>query len=314
MCINFFGGQLTLTIIVAYAPTEVADDETKNAFFDQLHQVILQVPPHDITIVLADFNATVSSASRDPQTKNIIGPESPDPITNNNGDRLQHLCSAGGLSIVDTWFPRKNIHKWTWYSNDGKTCKALDHIIISSRWKSSVTNCRMYRGAQLGNMDNRLLVAQLRLKLKAVPSSRAPPRVRSSHLQDPTITSAFTSSISNRYNTLAREELTNWNLFVSTLKQAAADSIQRPHHTPRRPWISPTTLEIIELRRAARLRGDMIEYRRLNRIRNTAIQEDRERFWQGEAERLESAAENNNYTQVYRTQGHRNLCRHHFLQ
>ena len=33
------------------------------------------------------------------------------------------------LSIVDAWFPRKKIHQWTWYSPDGKTRKALDHIM-----------------------------------------------------------------------------------------------------------------------------------------------------------------------------------------
>lgn len=194
-------GKLT---VVAYAPTELADDQAKNTFYDHLNLVIQQISLlilHDITIVLEDLNATVSPASRDMQTKTIVGPESPDPITN-NGDRLLQLCNVGGLSIVDTWFPRKNIHEWTWYSNDGKTCKALDHIIISSRWKSSVTNCRVYPGAQLGSTDHRLLVAQLRLKI----SPRVPPRLRSSHLQDPTITSLFTCSISNRYNALPKED------------------------------------------------------------------------------------------------------------
>ncbi len=138
---RFHHQQGKLTVIVAY---EVADDLAKNAFYDQLHLVIQQVPPHDISIVLADFNATISCDSRGSQTGNIIGPESPDPNTNNNGDRLLHLSSVEGLSIMDTWFPRKNIYKWTWYSPDGRTRKALDHILISSRWKSSTTNCRVY--------------------------------------------------------------------------------------------------------------------------------------------------------------------------
>lgn len=35
-----------LTVIVAYAATEVTDDQTKSTFFDQLHLVIQQIPPH----------------------------------------------------------------------------------------------------------------------------------------------------------------------------------------------------------------------------------------------------------------------------
>lgn len=83
---------------------------------------------------------------------------------------------------LDTLFPRKNIYKWTWYSPNGRTRKALDHILISSQWKSSITNCRVYRGDQLGNTDHRLLIAQLRLKLKATTPKWVQPQLRASHL------------------------------------------------------------------------------------------------------------------------------------
>lgn len=83
---------------------------------------------------------------------------------------------------LDTLFPRKNIYKWTWYSPNGRTRNALDHILISSQWKSSITNCRVYRGDQLGNTDHSLLIAQLRLKLKATTPKWVQPRLRASHL------------------------------------------------------------------------------------------------------------------------------------
>lgn len=149
------------------------------------------------------------------------------------------MCPKNSLSINDTWFPRKNIYKCTWYSPDGRTQKLLDHILISSCWKSSITNCCVYRGAQLGNTDHHLLVAQLRLKLKATPK-QVQPWLLASHLQDLTITTAFACSISNRYGVLAAEQLTNWNHFVIPVNQAAADSIGRPRPTPRCTWISPT--------------------------------------------------------------------------
>ena len=88
-----------------------------------------------------------------------------DSCTNTNGRHL-NLCGLKNLSIVDTWFPRENIHQWTWYSPDGRTRKALDHIIVTWHLRSFVTNTCVYRGAQLGNTDHCMLVGTFKLKLK----------------------------------------------------------------------------------------------------------------------------------------------------
>lgn len=45
---------------------DVADEDVKDAFFEQLHQVVGQTPPHDITIILTNANVTLSSSDRCP--------------------------------------------------------------------------------------------------------------------------------------------------------------------------------------------------------------------------------------------------------
>ena len=82
------------------------------------------------------------------------------------------FCRSTYLCIADSWFPRKPIHHWIWYSNDFFTKKAIDHIIISCRWLWSVTQCPALRGAQHGNIYQGLLCANIRLKLRAPPGSR----------------------------------------------------------------------------------------------------------------------------------------------
>ena len=47
-----------LTIITAYAPTELSDTDTKDDFYNQLAALIQSVPPHDVLAILGDFNAT----------------------------------------------------------------------------------------------------------------------------------------------------------------------------------------------------------------------------------------------------------------
>ncbi|KAI8493289.1 hypothetical protein Bbelb_292930 [Branchiostoma belcheri] len=52
------------TVIVAYAPTEVAQDTDKDTFYDQLQEAVQDAAPHDITVVLVltDANAILSAA------------------------------------------------------------------------------------------------------------------------------------------------------------------------------------------------------------------------------------------------------------
>ena len=284
----------------------------RKIFFSELQALIADVPRHDISMALLDANATVSAPSRNLYQPPVSGNSFLDLTTNDNGDRLLELCSLTDHCLADTWFPRKRIHYWTWYSNDGTTRKALDHILVCRRWRSSVTNCRVYRGAQLGNTDHRMLVATLRLKLKADPTNKYQPKIDASRLKDPLLAQAYSCSISNRFSALAADERGNWPTFKTSVLESAANAVGYKKAAARKPWISSDTLRIIEARRAARLNGHLDEYRQLNRIRNEALRADRERFWDDQAKQLENAARQHDQGKVYqllRTAGARNLAK-----
>ena len=50
-----------LTVIQCYAPMNNADEETKEAFYQQLQAEIQRVPSHDVSMLIGDFNAKVGS-------------------------------------------------------------------------------------------------------------------------------------------------------------------------------------------------------------------------------------------------------------
>ena len=50
-------------------------------------------------------------------------------IGNDNTGQLLCLCTSAGLSAMGSWFLRHNIRRWSLYSNDGHTIKAIDHIM-----------------------------------------------------------------------------------------------------------------------------------------------------------------------------------------
>jgi hypothetical protein len=56
--------------------------------------------------------------------------------------------------------PRRNIHKNTYTSPDGKTNKQIDHILIERGRHSSVLDIRLFRAADC-DIDHYLVVEKL---------------------------------------------------------------------------------------------------------------------------------------------------------
>ena len=255
-----------MTVIICYAPTNDSDDATKEDFYSALSRCLATVPPpHDITVLLGDFNATV----RDDMGlwRGTVGPVSPDPL-NDNGLRLLELCRSHDLYIANTYFQRKTIHQYTWYSNDGRTKKMIDYVIISKRWRSLVKNCRTYRSAELGNADHRLVCADLRLRLHAQRSKRKPVAADIGKLKEPDTRQKYSIEISNRFEALgslySSEDL--WKHFKLQTSEAAQLVLDKRSY-PKKSWLTNETLQVIEQRRKVRLLGDMTTYRRLNGVR-----------------------------------------------
>ena len=68
-------------------------------------------------------------------------------------------------------FPNPDIHKYTWTSPDGKTNIQIDHILIDSRWHSSVLDVRRFKRADC-DTDHYLVVAKV-TKILAVSKQAA---------------------------------------------------------------------------------------------------------------------------------------------
>jgi len=102
---------------VCYAQTEDSSDEDKDLFYDQLESAVSSVLPHDQLILLGDFNA-VSGVNRAGFEEVVGNYGSGTP--NDNTLQLLTFCAAYGLSIQGSWFQCRNIHRFTWISNDSR--------------------------------------------------------------------------------------------------------------------------------------------------------------------------------------------------
>lgn len=84
---------------------------------------------------------------------------------NDNGQRFIDLCAFNNLVIGGGIFPHKWIHKRTWVSPDSVTENQTDHISISKKFRRSLQDVRVRRGADVAS-DHHVVAANMQLKLK----------------------------------------------------------------------------------------------------------------------------------------------------
>ena len=152
-----------VTIIQCYAPTNAADEEVKEEFYDQIQAIMENAPKRDLKILMGDINAKVGSDNTGKELimgKHGIGEQ------NENGELFTEFCTFNDMVIGGTVFPHKKIHKTTWISPDGKTENQIDHFTIGRKWRRSLHDVRVKRGADAAS-DHHLVVAVVKTKLKA---------------------------------------------------------------------------------------------------------------------------------------------------
>lgn len=170
---RFHSKYCKLTILQCYAPTNEAEDEVKDDWYEQLQYEVSRVPQHDLLLIMGDINAKVGSDNSNCEA--AMGKHGCGNI-NDNGERLVDFCLNNNCIIGGTTFPHKNIHKLTWKSPDGRTINQIDHVIINKKWRRSLLDVKVYRGADVSS-DHYMLFAKIKLKLMAVDFNKQRRRV-----------------------------------------------------------------------------------------------------------------------------------------
>ena len=108
---RFYSRYIKTSIIQVYAPTNEAEVEAKDDFYDQLQKVTDSVPKHDILVLMGDWNAKVEQ--RQVVEEGVMGKEALKSVRNDNGERFVDFFATNSLVITTTSFPHKDIHKYT---------------------------------------------------------------------------------------------------------------------------------------------------------------------------------------------------------
>lgn len=133
-----------ITFLNGHAPTEEKTPEEKDEFYENLEQILNEIPRNRIRIVLGDFNAKLGKENI---FRTTIGNHSMHDITSENGLRLIDFASGGELVVKSTMFPRKDIYKGTWKAPNGRYTNQIDHVMINTRFKNRIHDVKTVRGA-----------------------------------------------------------------------------------------------------------------------------------------------------------------------
>ena len=298
-----------VTVINVYAPTNEAEDYIREEFYEQLQQVFNEVPKKDIIILLGDLNAKVGSDNKGKEE--CMGTQGLGNM-NENGELFSDFCNFNELIIGGTIFKKKNIHKATWVSPDQRTANQIDHIAISKKWRKSLQDVTVKRGAEIGS-DHFLVCAEIKLKLAKIGRKTGRIKFNTDKLKDENIRKEFIVEIRNRFARLETESEETlemqWGSFKNNYIETAEKVLGR-RKVQRKEWIKDDTLEKVEERRMIkqRLLGAQNErkkeelkeeFRRLNSEVKRSARRNKREYTEDLARDAEEAARNYDMKTLY---------------
>ncbi|GFS48612.1 craniofacial development protein 2 [Trichonephila inaurata madagascariensis] len=129
-----------IIVIGVYGTDETAKPTVKDAFQEDLKNVLKKIKKQHELIMLGDFNSKVGVSKISKVVGNFGNSE-----VNTNGRRLIDLCEEYHLKIQNTFFDHEDIHKYTWYHKWNLSKSLIDFCITrqdTSLYVHDVLACR----------------------------------------------------------------------------------------------------------------------------------------------------------------------------
>ena len=132
-------------ILCVYAPDMGSSPLEREEFWGSLRGILNECKTNEKIVMLGDFNGWVGVKRNG--YERVLGVFGDDRV-NENGMDLLGICVEKNLSVMNTMFNHRKIHKYTWERHDSRSI--IDFVIVDERLKSKVTDTRVYRGVNVG--------------------------------------------------------------------------------------------------------------------------------------------------------------------
>ena len=162
-----------ISVLSVYAPTAKATPNIKQNFFSDLQDTLDRISPSDVLIMLGDFNARVGRLGNISANNDWAGTIGKHGLRERNeaSEELLEVCATNQLTLMNTWFEKRDHHLGTWMHPATKKHHMIDYIIMRSNQRSFCTDVQVMRGANYWT-DHRLVRAKVRVRLPPAPRSK----------------------------------------------------------------------------------------------------------------------------------------------
>ena len=293
-----------IVIIQVYAPTSDHDDEEVETFYETLDMTIKQTKSSDIIILMGDFNAKVGTEAM----SKVIGKEGLGE-TNERGERLIQYCEKHDLSIMNTMFKQPKRRLYTWKSPGDLYRNQIDYVIIKTRFKNTVVDCRTSPGADIGS-DHNPVIMKMKVKLKKPkknPNTFLKFDVNA--LKDQNLRTQYAIETKNRFEhllSLSVDEASPpstqsqidsyWEHFKTAVNETNVKLLPKKKKEMKQPWM---TNEILDLMKERKQHKDKTCYKAIDTKIKKKCLEAKDDWLNNQCICIETLSNSGNQTSMY---------------
>ena len=164
-------------------------------YYDEIQKTISDQPLNATVELMGDMHAKIGKSQNANGSTGKFGFGR----QNERGERLVQFCEINQETITNTFLKQSNSNRlWTRKSPGSRYRNQIDYIMISSKWKSSVTSSRVFPSADIGS-DHQLVSANLRCKLKNLVNQQTSWKHDVTELADHSVRDMFKCELLQKY-------------------------------------------------------------------------------------------------------------------
>ncbi|KAK6761829.1 hypothetical protein RB195_022787 [Necator americanus] len=297
-----------LWIVSAHAPTETAEDNSKDVFYNELNSLTSKIPSQQEVVVGIDANAKMGLE----QQSDVLGkwyyPAEP---TSDNDDRLVNLCEQTGHIITSTFKKNHRRHQLVWHGSTFftpeeqrkrkmRTLKLqLDYLLARNIPQPVIRKSRAVWDVALDS-DHRPVLLSFKIRFqrrnRGVPLQ---PKIDMAGLKDDECRTKFRQRVSIHVGVRTRKKLSDADSFTKNIQDAAGETL--PVLLPRKKFSFASAEEKSTYNSVcvACNAGDFNQEKRLRRKLHRQLQQDRNNEWTSRAMEFEKVWKDRNPRKAY---------------